>query len=62
MYLQTRIMLREHLSFASVLDHENLGIEMVVAAFVRYMASVKAKIHPRKAKVDTTCLPENGRN
>ena len=42
--------------------HENLGIEMVMPAFVRYMAFVKDKIHPSKAYVDTTWLTENGRN
>ena len=42
--------------------HENLGIEMVMPAFVRYMAFVKDKIHPSKAYVDTTWLTENGCN
>ena len=42
--------------------HENLGIEMVMPAFVRYMAFVKDKIHPSKAYVDTTWLTENGSN
>ena len=38
--------------------HENLGIEMVMEAFVRYMAFVKDKIHPNKAYVDTTWFTE----
>ena len=38
--------------------HENLGLEMVMDAFVRYMAFVKDKINPSKAYVDTTWLTE----
>jgi hypothetical protein len=38
--------------------HENLGIAMVMEAFVRYMAFVKDKIHPNKAYVDTTWFTE----
>ena len=33
--------------------HETLGIDMVMTAFVRYMAFVKGKIHPNQAYVDT---------
>ena len=39
--------------------HENLGLEMVMDAFVRYMAFVKDKNHPSKAYVDTTWLTES---
>ena len=51
---------------SALLIRDNLGIEMVMAAFVCYMAFVKDKIHPRKAYdgicIDTTWLTENGRN
>ena len=39
--------------------HENLGLEMVMDAFVPYMAFAKDKIHPSKAYVDTTWLTES---
>ena len=43
--------------------HENLGIEMVMDAFVRYvaMAFVKDKIYPNKAYVDISWFTENWR-
>ena len=44
---------------SALYTHEKLGLEMVMDAFVRYMAFVKDKIHPSKAYVDTTWLTES---
>ena len=38
--------------------HEQLRIEMVMEAFVHYMAFVKDKFHPSKAYVDATWFTE----
>ena len=42
--------------------HENLRIDMVMDAFVRYMAFVKDKIHPNKPYVDTSWFTKKWRN
>jgi len=42
----------EHIDGLSALFiHEQLGVEMVMEAFVRYVAFVKDKIHPSKVYV-----------
>ena len=42
--------------------HENLRIDMVMDAFVRFMAFVKDKIHPNKPYVDTSWFTKKWRN
>ena len=42
--------------------HENLRIDMVMDAFVRYMAFVKDKIHPNNPYVDTSWFTKKWRN